>query len=113
MPAYWRFNASAIACADSALSPRLSNGFSVMNTVPALDEFIRPFTDMPGNSRMLSTPGCFIAMSAIVLTTFSVRSSDAPFGSCAKPTRYSLSCAGTKPVGTILPTRMVMPISTA
>ncbi len=34
--------------------------------------------------------------------TSSVRSSVAPSGSCAKPIRYCLSCAGTKPPGTDL-----------
>ena len=33
------------------------------------------------------------------LITDSVRSSVAASGSCAKATRYCLSCAGTKPVG--------------
>lgn len=110
--AYFWFSAPAIAPADSALPWRWSNGFSVTNTMPALELFVKPFTDSPGNATALSTPGCFSAIAPMSRITFSVRSSDAPFGNCANAIRYSLSCAGTKPPGTIFETISVAPTST-
>ncbi|VWC30075.1 hypothetical protein BST28156_06363 [Burkholderia stagnalis] len=48
IPPYWRFNAAAIASADS---PRRSRaGFSITNTMPALELFMNPFTDIPGKA---------------------------------------------------------------
>ena len=44
-----------------------------------------------------STAGSFNAIADIWRITLSVRSSVAPSGSCAKLTRYCLSCSGTKP----------------
>ncbi|KAF1030957.1 MAG: hypothetical protein GAK33_07761 [Burkholderia lata] len=101
-----------MAPADNALPCRSENGFNVTNTMPALELFVKPFTDSPGNATALSTPGCFSAIEPMSRITFSVRSSDAPFGSCANAIRYSLSCAGTKPPGTTFDTSTVAPTST-
>jgi len=68
--------------------------------MPALALLMKPLIDRPGNATALSTPGSLSAMSDISRMTFSVRSSVAPLGSCAKLTRYCLSCTGTKPGGT-------------
>ena len=51
---------------------------------------MKPLIDRPGNATALSTAGSFRAMSDIWRITFSVRSSVAPSGSCAKLTRYML-----------------------
>ena len=69
--------------------------------MPALDELLKPAIDSPGKATALSTPGSCIVISLMRRMTSSVRSSEAPSGSCAKPTRYCLSCAGTKPLGTV------------
>ncbi len=79
---------------------RSSNGFSVKNTMPAFGAFVNPLIDRPGNATELCTPSVFRPMSLMRRITSSVRSSDAASGSCAKPTRYCLSCDGTKPFGT-------------
>ncbi len=71
-------------------------------TMPALELLVKPLIDRPGNATAFSTPGCFRAISLMRRMTSSVRSSVAPSGSCAKPTRYCLSWAGTKPPGTAL-----------
>ncbi|MNW01755.1 hypothetical protein D3C71_1974360 [compost metagenome] len=62
--------------------------------------FTGPFTESPGKATTLSTPGSASAIRDISLTTASVRSSDAPLGNWAMPTRKYLSWAGTKPFGT-------------
>ena len=110
---YWLLSAAAIAAADSVLSLRWLKGLSVTNTMPALELLVRPLMDRPGNATALSTPGCFSAMSPMVRMTASVRSSEAPLGSWAKLIRYCLSCAGTKPPGTIHETPSVNASSTA
>ena len=80
--------------------------------MPALELLVKPLIDRPGNATALSTPGCFSAMSLMRRITSSVRSSVAPSGSCAKPTRYCLSWLGTKPPGTALNMTTVTPTST-
>lgn len=97
---YCWFSDAVIASADSALPRRSSNGLSVTKTMPALALLVKPLIDSPGNAMAWSTPGCFSAMSVMRRITASVRSSDAPLGSCAKLIRYCLSCAGTNPPGT-------------
>ena len=69
------------------------------NTTAALGLLTKPLIDKPGKATTLSTPGCSSVMRVISRVTASVRSSDAPGGSCTMPTRKYLSCAGTKPVG--------------
>ncbi len=98
--AYFWFRSAAIAAPDSSLVLRSSNGLSVANTMPALGLLVKPLIDRPGKATADSTPGCLSAISLILRITSSVRSSVAPSGSLAKPTRYCLSCAGTKPLGT-------------
>ena len=68
--------------------------------MPALELLVKPLIDRPGKATAFSTPGCASAMSPMRRITSSVRSSEAPDGSCAKLIRYCLSCAGTKPPGT-------------
>ena len=99
MAAYCWFSAPAIAPADSEASPRSEKGLSVANTMPALELLVKPLIDRPGKATALSTPGCCMAISPMRRITSSVRSSEAPGGSCAKLMRYCLSCAGTKPPG--------------
>ena len=93
------FIAIAIAPADFDASRRSSNGFSGVNAMPMFGAFVKPLIDRPGNAGTDSTPGVFSAMSVMRLITSVVRSKVDASGSCAKPTRYCLSCAGTKPVG--------------
>ena len=90
---------------------RSSKGLSVANTMPEFELLVKPLIDRPGNATACSTPGCFSAMSPMRRITSSVRSSVAPSGSCAKPIRYCLSCAGTKPLGTALNRPKVTPTS--
>ncbi len=99
---YFLFSSAAIATALSDGSLRSSNGFSTENTMPALDELVKPLIDRPGKATAFSTPGVFFAMSDMRRITSSVRSSVAPSCSWAKPIRYCLSWPGTKPPGTVL-----------
>ena len=100
IPANLRFSESAIVSPYSALDFRSSNGASGKKTMPAFGALTNPLMERPGNCTAPATPGCFMPMSDIRLMTDSVRSSVAASGSCAKATRYCLSCVGTKPVGT-------------
>ena len=79
---------------------RSSKGLSATNTMPAFELLVKPLIDRPGKPTAFSTPGCFSTISPMRRITSSVRSSVAPSGSWAKPTRYCLSCGGTKPSGT-------------
>src|SRR5690606_14233664 len=101
MPANLAFRLPVMASPDSSAPWRSANGLSVTNTMPALELLVKPLIDRPGKAMALSTPGSFRAMSDMRRITSSVRSSEAPLGSCAKPIRYCLSCAGTKPPGTM------------
>ena len=89
-----------MAPADSPGVVRRSNSSSETNTIPELELLVNPLMDRPGKAMLLTAPGCFSAMSPIRLITPSLRSRLAASGSWAKPTRYCLSCAGTKPPGT-------------
>ena len=109
-PNFW-LSCIAIAPPLSSGLSRSSNGFSVTNTMPAFELLVKPAIDRPGKATALSTPGCSRAMSLMRRITSSVRSSVAPSGSWAKPTRYCLSWAGTKPSGTALKTPTVTPSS--
>lgn len=111
MAPYCWFSWPAMAPPDRLGVLRWSNGLSVTNTMPALGLLVKPLIDRPGKATALSTPGCFRAMSDMRRITSSVRSSEAPSGSCAKLTRYCLSCIGTKPPGTRLNSSAVRPIS--
>ena len=91
---------------------RSSKGFSETKTTPAFELLVKPAMERPGKAMVLWTPGIFNAMSPMRRTTASVRSSVAPSGSCVKPTRYCLSCGGTKPPGTLLNMNAVAPIKT-
>ncbi|KAG1317806.1 hypothetical protein G6F63_015508 [Rhizopus arrhizus] len=102
-----------MALPESAAPLRSSKGLSVTNTMPALELLVKPLIDRPGNAMADCTPGSFRAMSLMRRITASVRSSEAPLGSCVKPIRYCLSCAGTKPPGTRYDTPMVAATSTA
>ena len=101
----------AIAPALRLAALRSSKGFNVTNTIPEFELLVKPLIDRPGNATALSTPGSFKAISPMRRITSSVRSSVAPSGSCAKPTRYCLSWPGTKPPGTALNSPKVTPIS--
>ena len=71
------------------------------NTMPALGLMVKPWMDRPGKAMASFTPGSSMAIWDIRRMTSSVRSREAPSGSCAKPTRYCLSWLGTKPSGTV------------
>ena len=77
----------------SLRAPRTAS--SVTNTMPALGALMKPLIDRPGNATAFSTPGCFSAMSRH-LADHRRRCGRArrASGSCAKPTRYCLSCVG-------------------
>ena len=81
---------------------RSSNGFSAINTIPALELLENPAIDNPETQSHSRYPGCFSAMiSAIVRITFSVRSSELPGGSCSKRHQVLLGPASEcNPVGT-------------
>ena len=102
-PNFW-LSCIAIAPPLSSGLSRSSNGSSVTKTMPAFELLVKPAIERPGKATALSTPGCSRAMSLIRRITSSVRSRVAPSGSWAKPTRYCLSWAGTKPPGTALKT---------
>ncbi|MOA05677.1 hypothetical protein D3C78_1252870 [compost metagenome] len=69
--------------------------------MPLFGLLVKPLMDRPGKATVFSTPGCLEAISDMRLITASVRSRVAASGSCAKATRYCLSCCGTKPVGVL------------
>jgi len=96
---FW-FTAPAIAPPESSRERRFSNSSSPKNTIPAFGALVKPAIESPGNATASLIPGVFIAMSDMRRSTSSVRSSEAPSGSCANPTRYCLSWPGTKPDGT-------------
>ena len=79
--------------------------------MPEFELLVKPLIDRPGKAMASSTFGFFFMISPMRWITSSVRSSVAPSGSCAKPIRYCLSCAGTKPLGTALNRPKVTPIS--
>ncbi|MCY1535317.1 hypothetical protein D9M68_707170 [compost metagenome] len=109
---FW-FSEAEMALPDSAALLRSSKGLSVTNTMPALELLVKPLMDRPGKAMALCTPGSFKAISLMRRITASVRSSEAPLGSCVKPIRYCLSWAGTKPPGTMYEMPMVAATSTA
>ena len=78
MTVYFLFSSAAMAVALSEGSLRSPKGLSVENTMPALDELVKPLIDRPGNATALSTPGCCMAIADIWRITSSVRSSVAP-----------------------------------
>ncbi|MNL17910.1 hypothetical protein D3C87_1390310 [compost metagenome] len=90
----------AIALAESSDVVRSSKSSSMMNISAELGRLAPPLGESPGKATTLWTPGSAMAVSDIRLTTASVRSSDAPVGSWATPTRKYLSCIGRKPAGT-------------
>ncbi len=110
-PSCWLI-APAIAPPESSGERRFSNASRPKNTMPALGAFVKPAIDRPGNATASLTPGVFRAMSDMRRSTSSVRSSEAPSGSCANPTRYCLSWPGTKPDGTTWKPTYVTPSST-
>jgi hypothetical protein len=88
---------------------RSSSGLSVTKTTPVLEALTKPLMESPGKATELATPGCSSAIDDISRMTASVRSSVAASGSCAKATRYDLSCGGTKPRGTFVRPSQVRP----
>ncbi len=91
---------AARAKPESSLVRRSSKGLSVTNTIPEFGLAVKPLMLKPGKATLDWTPGWSSAICDMRRITASVRSRDAPSGSCAKATRYCLSCVGTKPVGT-------------
>ena len=112
MPANFWFSLPAMATPLRSGALRSSNGFSVTNTMPALDELVKPLIERPGKATALSTPGCLerdVAHAAdhvlgaverravgqlgkadeILLVLCSARSRPAPHGTCTTvtPTR--------------------------
>src|SRR6202035_2052081 len=71
---------SDMALADRSLLRRSADGVKRINRTPALDEFVNPLMDRPGNPTEAFTPGCFLAIFTICRNTSSERSSVAPFG---------------------------------
>jgi hypothetical protein len=102
-----------IASFDNSGVVRSSNDFRPKNTMPSFGAEENPAIDRPGNATESMTPGTFSAIALISRTTASVRSSDAPAGNCAMPTRYCLSGEGTKPDGMRVNSSAVRPSSTA
>jgi len=107
MKASWMLAKAPLSCPATApplWSARLrwSKGLSVANTMPEFELLVKPLIDRPGKAMASSTFGFFFMISPMRWITSSVRSSVAPSGSWAKPIRYCLSCAGTKPPGTAL-----------
>ena len=100
MPPNCPLSDPAMAPAERSGVVRSSNGASDTKTMPAFELLVKPLMDRPGKAMLLTAPGCFSAMSPMRLMTASLRSRLAPSGSWAKPTRYCLSWAGTKPPGT-------------
>ncbi|KAF1031207.1 MAG: hypothetical protein GAK34_03708 [Delftia tsuruhatensis] len=79
--------------------------------MPELELLVKPLMDRPGKAMVSSTLGLSFMISPMRRITSSVRSSVAPSGNWAKPIRYCLSCAGTKPEGTALNRPKVTAIS--
>jgi len=95
-----RCSVAAISGPDSPLPLRSSNGLRPTKMMPELGLLLRPAIDNPGKAMACSTPSVSSAILPMRRMTSSVRSSEAASGSCAKLTRYCLSCVGTKPPGT-------------
>ena len=98
---------------DSSGVLRLSNGARPKKTMPSFGAAEKPAIDRPGKATESTMPGTFSAMSLMRRITASVRSSEAPAGSCAMPIRYCLSGAGTKPAGMRVNSSAARPSSTA
>jgi hypothetical protein len=116
MNASWMLPNAWLSCPATApplwsARVRSAKGLSVANTMPALELLVKPLIDRPGKAMASSTLGFFFMISPMRRITSSVRSSVAPSGNCAKPIRYCLSCAGTKPPGTALNRPQVAPTS--
>jgi hypothetical protein len=92
---------------------RLSKGSRPKKTMPSFGAAEKPAIDRPGKATESMMPGTLSAMALISRITASVRSSEAPAGSCAMPIRYCLSGAGTKPLGMRANNSIVRPSSTA
>lgn len=92
---------------------RSSKGARPKKMIPSFGAAEKPAIDRPGKPTESITPGTLSAMSVISRITASVRSMEAPAGSCAMPMRYCLSGAGTKPAGMRANSRPVTPSSTA
>ena len=108
---FW-FSAAAISSAERVFSKfGSSKSRSATNAMPTFGALTKPFTDRPGNATECATPGSSSMMSVMRRMTSSVRSSVAASGNCANATRYSLSCCGMKPSGTLLKPSHVTPTS--
>ena len=81
--------------------------------MPSLGAAEKPAMERPGKATESTMPGTLSAMSLISRITASVRSIDAPAGSCAMPMRYCLSGAGTKPAGMRANSTAMTPSNTA
>ncbi len=62
MPDMRLLSSAVISFADVWAPVRLSTDFRPMNTMAALDEFVKPFTDKPGNCTAESVPGTLSAI---------------------------------------------------
>ena len=84
-----RMNSSPwMAAADCGGSfARFSNGSSITNIAPAFGALVKVAPEKPTMLTACATPGIFSAMSTARLITSSVRSSEAPGGSCATTIR--------------------------
>lgn len=91
---------SALICA--AVRVRVLNDSSAKNTVPVFGVLVNCSAFRPGKATASVTPSTLRPMALILRITASVRSSEAPSGIFTPPIRYSLSCVGIKPPGTVL-----------
>ncbi len=101
------------AVISAALRSRTAKSSRPKKIVPVFGVLLNCIAFRPGNATALATPSVAFAISLTLRTTASVRSSDAPGGSCTPPIRYILSWVGMKPLGTAQNTAPVAPISSA
>ncbi len=103
-PNSW-FNCMAMAPPESSGGRTLLERLQRHEDDAGMDELVKPFIDRPGkamavfDARVLE--GDLAHAPDDVFRAIERRAS----GSCAKPMRYCLSCAGTKPPGTARKTR--------
>ena len=84
MAAYLANNAPWTAAAESlGLPARFSNGSRITKIAPAFGALVKVAAEKPTRVKACATPGVSSAMSMARRITSSVRSSEAPGGSCA------------------------------
>ena len=91
MPDSFRRMSARITGMVSPLATRSSNGARPAKIAPALEALVKVAPSKPAKATSCSTPGTVLRISLAWRITLSVRSSEAPGGSCTTVMRYPRS----------------------